>query len=56
MTSYPSLYRQRSDLRVRIRKIKPQRELWREYIALKDEEKLLTLELKRLAGIKPTAL
>lgn len=54
--TYPSLYRQRSDLRVRIRKIKYIRESWKEYVELKEQEKLLTLELKRLAGIKPEGL
>jgi hypothetical protein len=52
MTTYTDLYRQRSDLKRQMTKLKYKREKWNEYVILSEAVKALTKELKRLAAIK----
>jgi hypothetical protein len=49
MISYTDLFRQRSDLKRRSRRLKYEREKWREYIEVNAQIVKLTEELKRLA-------
>ncbi len=54
--TFPSLYRQRSDLRRRMRAITHDKSKEAEHKELSKKVDALTLELKRLAGIKPENL
>ena len=54
--NYISLYRERQDWKQQMRRIKYDRTKWREYVELMDKVKERTVELKRMASIKPECL